>query len=128
MAENEMDLGAVLEKLLSNGDAAQMIEKLKASVENIGAIPETESKNELPTSPIDTSQLAEKLPQMVSAIAPLMEKGSFSKVGEKASVGNRNALLSALRPYLKTERREMIDKIMTLSRLTGIMDMLPRDK
>jgi len=125
MTDNGLDIGAVLEKLMSSGEAAQLIEKLKANAENTADEPVDKVE---PKAEWDSAQLEANLPQVVSAIAPLLENGSFSKANGKGSVQSRNALLTALRPYLNENRRGMIDKIMTLTRLTGIMDMLPRTK
>lgn len=130
-----MDLTGILEKLMSSNDTAQLIEKLKASVENTEAAPPDSSKTEEKKEQIqltetfpDAAQITEKLPQVMAALSPLMENGSIGKTSHKGSVECRNNLLVALRPYLNDGRRGMIDKIMALSKFTGIMDMLPRNK
>lgn len=128
------DLAGIIGKLMENGDAAEMIEKLKASVENndvkqADRVENTAKSEESSavSSIIDSEQLAEKLPQVISAIAPLMEQGTFAQAKRSESSGHRNDLLRALRPYLNDGRRGMIDKIMTLSRFTGVIDLIGRD-
>jgi len=128
------DLAGIIGKLMENGDAAEMVERLKASVENNGVKQadrvENTAKSEessAVSSIIDSEQLAEKLPQVMSAIAPLIEQGTFAQAKRSESSGRRNDLLRALRPYLNDGRRGMIDKIMTLSRFTGVIDLIGRD-
>lgn len=130
-----MDLSGIIERLMKSEDAAQMIEKLKASVENApkeaanapekdaGAKDDT-SVSQLPS----TDQLSEKLPQIMTALAPLMDNGVIGsgKLGRTSS--ERNNLLSAMRPFMSEGRRSMIDSFMTLSKLSGLMELLPKKK
>lgn len=134
MDTDSLDLASIIGKLIESGEAAELIGRLKANAENgeaqQGGTAENNTNNEespAVSSAIDSKQLAEKLPQVMSALAPFMEKGAFKSRGDESTQKRRNDLLLALRPYLSDGRRDMIDRIMTLSRFTGIMDLLQRD-
>ncbi len=63
-----------------------------------------------------------KLPQMMSALAPLLsggEKKSNSTAGDDGE--KRKRLLAALRPYLSGARRDAVDSIMKVTEMTDIM-------
>ncbi len=130
-----MDLSGIIERLMKSEDAAQMIEKLKASVENApkesANAPEKDAVAEDDTSVSQlpsTDQLSEKLPQIMTALAPLIDNGVIGsgKLGRTSS--ERNNLLSAMRPFMSEGRRSMIDSFMTLSKLSGLMELLPKKK
>ena len=134
MDTGNLDLAGIIGKLMQSEESVAIIDRLKSSVENKGD-PQTDleqtsvqsKRSEIKEASNDIDGLAEKLPQVMSALAPLMENGTFGKITKNSSQNRRNDLLTALRPYLNEGRRDMIDKIMTLSRLTGMMDMLPRE-
>ena len=141
MAE-EMDLSAVIKKLMESDEASEMIAKLKASVENspssedkkaeIGEIlpvsEERTAENVSGSEKQSSAELFDKLPQVMAALAPLMENGTLGKKNQNRTSEQRNNLLTALKPYLNEGRRGMIDNIMTISKFSGLMDLIPRDK
>ena len=57
-----------------------------------------------------------------------MENGTLGKKNQNRTSEQRNNLLTALKPYLSEGRRGMIDNIMTISKFSGLMDLIPRDK
>ncbi|MBQ8524922.1 MAG: hypothetical protein IJ457_09910 [Clostridia bacterium] len=135
MPQGEMDLSGIIERLMKSEDAAQMIEKLKASVENApkeaANAPEKDAAAEDDTSVSQlpsTDQLSEKLPQIMTALAPLMDNGVIGSGKLCRTSSERNNLLSAMRPFMSEGRRSMIDSFMTLSKLSGLMELLPKKK
>lgn len=42
-------------------------------------------------------------------------------------IENRNRLLLALKPYMSGNRRGMIDAVTSLSKITGLLDFLPKN-
>lgn len=73
----------------------------------------------------DRAVPADKVPELMSALSSMM-KGDDK--GVSRSTENRNRLLSALKPYVGDSRREMIDKIMSLSKITGMLDLISGEK
>lgn len=72
------------------------------------------------------AQLVERLPEVISALSPLIKQSERAPSGNAPS--RRNELLRALKPYLSDSRRQLVDKIMQLSRVGELMDMLPHDR
>lgn len=126
------DLSGILSKLLS-GENAQS-ENAKAP------------SQDLFSSLLQNPDIVSKIPQLISAIGPMLSgsaaQGSASS--EKASntsaqvntsenkekrfaddrSNSRAALLCAMKPYLSRERRDAIDYIIKLSRLGEILKTL----
>lgn len=132
MAEGELDLSAVLSRLMSDKNVTEIIEKLKTNVENQGVTQENTSEPERKNDNQSVSEgtglspdIIEKLPEVMSVIAPLMKNGTLKGVKNNSETEKRNRLLAALKPYMNESRCGMIDSIMTLSKLTGIMDIFP---
>lgn len=92
---------------------------------------------------LSNPEIISKLPQMLSIIKPLMEGASHAGTepkndtavpaaltnnsgGQKSPRGmdDRTALLYAMKPYLKPERREAIDYMVKLSKLGDILKSL----
>ncbi|MBQ4043886.1 MAG: hypothetical protein IJD06_07820 [Clostridia bacterium] len=81
-----------------------------------------------PAIPTVTPEMMAKLPQMMSALAPLV--GSAKKAdSEKKEEGRTNAadsekrkkLLMALRPYLSENRRDAVDGILKMTEMTDLL-------
>ena len=101
-----------------------------------------------PAMPQITPEMMAKLPQMMSALAPLvsgMNGGAGEKPGKreggdesgKETKGNnksegesekRKKLLTALRPYLSDNRREAVDNILKVTEMTDIISSLDKLK
>ena len=81
-----------------------------------------------PAIPTVTPEVMAKLPQMMSALAPLV--GSAKKAdSDKKEEGRTNTadsekrkkLLMALRPYLSDNRREAVDGILKMTEMTDLL-------
>ena len=75
-----------------------------------------------------------KMPQMLSAIAPMLQNSSSQPTAavpaalpaavNTSEQAKRNALLLALKPYLSHERAEAVDHIIRLTGLIELFSML----
>lgn len=81
-----------------------------------------------PAIPTVTPEMMAKLPQMMSALAPLV--GSAKKAdSDKKEEGRTNSadsekrkkLLMALRPYLSENRRDAVDGILKMTEMTDLL-------
>jgi hypothetical protein len=72
--------------------------------------------------------MMQKLPQMMSALAPLVGgKGEEKSSGGKKEPNEgekRKRLLSALRPYLSDNRREALDQVLKVTEMTDLLGTL----
>ena len=70
----------------------------------------------------------QKLPQMMSALAPLVGgKGEGESSGGKKELNEgekRKRLLSALRPYLSDNRRDALDQVLKVTEMTDLLGTL----
>ena len=119
--DNNADLSRMIEKLMSDPGAMEMVQKLKQGMLS------SESLNEaVPSPPTETN--AEKDPpdvsSLISSVAPLLNSLGKSGGADSPDAKRRNQLLSALKPYLSPERQNMIDTFTSLSGMTGILDLL----
>lgn len=136
MAEGELDFSAVLSKLMNDKNVAELIGNIKANAENGESTPSksAEATVKAPSERSETGggsiapSLMEKLPEVMAVLGPLIKNESLNGGKNGTDVEKRNCLLLALKPYLNESRRDMIDSIMTLSRLTSLVDLLPRGK
>ena len=139
MAEGELDLSAVISKLMNDKSVAELVERLKTNAENDnGAAADShekelsEAQNTMLQSKSDVekipSEVMEKLPEVMAAVAPLMKNGTLKGLGGSKETDKRNRLLAALKPYMNESRSGMIDSIMALSKLTGIRDVFQGNK
>ena len=115
-------LSDAIEKLMANPEIISMV----ASALGKPAANEDTDKGEseetkavsIPTPPPDVGNI-------ISALSPLLS-GANKSAGGKHHEGsdaskNREALLYALRPYISQGRREAIDYILQLSRITELL-------
>ncbi|MBO5312573.1 MAG: hypothetical protein J6B29_01270 [Clostridia bacterium] len=127
----EADFEAIISSLAQNPELMSKISSIKSSSEGKG--------------------LEEMLPEVISAIAPLMEKGEakqekkendtaddtiqasqdsaslkipfpISQIGDK--INKNSALLLALKPYLSKERGDIIDSIVKMAQVTNLMKLV----
>ena len=83
------------------------------------------SDAQTPLSAEVTANIADKLPDMVSALAPLLSSKSPEHHDNKGSTyDHKTALLYALRPYLSPERREIVDYILKFSKIGDLIKKL----
>lgn len=80
------------------------------------------------STPQITPEMMAKLPQMMSALAPLLSgmQGEKKESGgaEKSSASDaekRKKLLAALKPYLSSSRRDAVDSIMKVTEMTDLI-------
>ena len=117
-------------------------EQLQAAVQSIAADPafgkllgELQGKSgDAPVQiPPVTPEMMAKLPQMMSALAPLVSGGDGGKKSpavqdaEKVSLHDaekRKKLLAALKPYLSGSRRDAVDSIARMTELTDLLSTL----
>ena len=117
--DNGADLTGLIEKLMSDPAAMEMVQKLKQGVlsSESGAEDVPPAEGNSVKSPPDVSTL-------ISSVAPLLNSAGKGAGGDSPDVKRRNQLLSALKPYLSPERQDMIDAFTSLSGMTGILDLL----
>ena len=120
-------------------------EELQGAVESILASPafsqilgqlqgkSAEEEQKKPAVPAITPEMMQKLPQMMSALAPLV--GGGGKESSSGSTGKgpgdgekRKRLLAALRPYLSDSRRGAVDQILKVTEMTDLLGALGEKK
>lgn len=115
-------------------------EELQGAVESILASPafsqilgqlqgkSAEEEQKKPAVPAITPEMMQKLPQMMSALAPLVGgKGEEKSSGGKKELNDgekRKRLLSALRPYLSDNRRDALDQVLKVTEMTDLLGTL----
>ena len=150
-----MDLGAMMSRIMENPEFASLVASLRTGTANASTdsgVPDaaeviseetsdsnsiqkirraastdesTNKGNDINVSDDLSDEFnSERLREMVSAIAPLI-KNSGKRISGREDVERRNRLLSALKPYLNQNKQEMIDRIMAISRITGLLDIMP---
>ena len=124
-----------------NPDISNMSgEELQGAVESILASPafsqilgqlqgkSAEEEQKKPAVPAITPEMMQKLPQMMSALAPLVGgKGEGESEGGKKELNDgekRKRLLSALRPYLSDTRRAALDQVLKVTEMTDLLGTL----
>ena len=124
-----------------SGDISNMSgEELQGAVESILASPAFsqilgqlqgkggEEETKAPAVPAITPEMMQKLPQMMSALAPLVGgKGEGKSSGGKKELNEgekRKRLLSALRPYLSDNRRDALDQVLKVTEMTDLLGTL----
>lgn len=114
------ELQGAVQSILSNPAFGQILGQLRGKGEE-------EQKN--PAMPAITPEMMQKLPQMMSALAPLMgDAGKEKSSGGSAKDGHegekRKRLLAALRPYLSDGRRDAVDQILKVTEMTDLLGTL----
>jgi hypothetical protein len=140
-----------LELLLSDPDRIRQIGAMVNSMmsgtpRSAESTPSVE-KNDFPDAPLSSSTpqtggmdglasllsnpaLLQSLPQILATVKPMMEKISQSKsdAPQKPHTPSpeecRNNLLLALKPFLSKERKQAVDSIIGLTRLTAVFQQL----
>ena len=117
------ELSSVLASLMSDSRVADTVKQLKASLSE--TTPRAESSTE--ATPISTdSERSESFPDL-GALAKLLNISEKNSPTSDNEAEKRNRLLAALKPYLRENRREVIDRLMSLSNLTGLIDLFPKN-
>ena len=123
------DLEKMIKNLSENEEFLNLVKTMKgeSAGQTESSPAETEEKVQA-SAPVDISAAADKLPEIMSALGPLMKGRGHHGGGGSRDTENRNRLLAALKPYVNESRRDMIDKIMSLSKITGILDIMSDGK
>lgn len=129
MDTDKLDLGGMMNRLMENPEFMSIVKSLRENTESPESVDakeieklETYSSSKGTDAAPGANLTEEKLMDTVSAMAPLIKNIGGAHGDE---VERRNRLLAALKPYLNRDRQEMIDRIMALSRITGLMDLMP---
>lgn len=114
------ELSSVLASLMSDSRVADTVKQLKESL--------SETKQPEEPKAVPVSQNTENLTKTesfpdIGALTKLLSVPEKNNKGTDNETEKRNRLLSALKPYLSENRQDVIDKIMSLSSLTGLMDL-----
>ncbi len=125
------DLSAMQPEELQN--AVQSILKDPAFAKLVGELsgkePAPEEKQEsvpVASVPQIPPEMLAKLPQMMSALSPLLSGTKDGKKDDGPSAGRddaekRKRLLAALKPYLSSSRREAVDSILKVTEMTDLV-------
>lgn len=114
------ELQGAVQGILSNPAFGQILNQLQGK---------GEEEQKAPAVPAITPEMMQKLPQMMSALAPLVggagkEKPSGGGTKEGHEGEKRKRLLAALRPYLSDGRRDAVDQILKVTEMTDLLGTL----
>ena len=136
-----MDISELINKFTSDPAAAKAAAELAgklmqnaASTNQSTEAPSPASGGDMLSSVLSDPKFLEKMPQMLSAIAPMLQGTGDSTAPalpvpppaapSTSDQAKRNALLLALKPYLSHERAEAVDHIIRLTGLIELFSML----
>mgnify|MGYP000943370470 CR=1 FL=1 len=115
----ENDISGMIAKIIQNPEFADMVKEIRGGDESTDEV---------------QKEMMEKLPGVLSMVSPLIggntsegetkEKSGSEKPEEKPAPpkydkGRAEKLMGALKPYLKPERQQIIDRCMQLSDVMG---------
>ena len=106
-----IDLSAVIGKLSQNPELLSMAAKLFSD------IPKPEPHNADSSSPPQPSVS----PDIIATLLPVLTGGN--KKTDRKPDNHSTALLTALKPYLSNERREVIDRMLQFSKIGDIIGL-----
>ena len=119
------ELQGAVQSILSNPAFSQLLGQLQGKGDS--------EESNTPSVPTITPEMMQKLPQMMSALAPLVGGGGkeSSSGGTGKGLGDgekRKRLLAALRPYLSDSRRGAVDQILKVTEMTDLLGALGEKK
>ena len=124
------DLGEMVGKLMSDPQVASLVKRLKEdNASESGRVGEEDGSAPQPVADGESASEGEGAAPREEALSGLMQTlGPILGQAAKGSrdTENRNRLLNALKPYVNKERRDVIDKVTSISSLTGILDAAHR--
>lgn len=118
-----------VQSILANPAFAKLAGELSGGEKKeASAPPQNEGAPQQGMPQISPEMLA-RLPQMMSAMAPLLsgmqgksgEKSDGGKGGEAGDAERRKRLLAALKPYLSSQRKDAIDSILKVTEMTDLI-------
>ncbi|MBR5448282.1 MAG: hypothetical protein IKV40_07665 [Clostridia bacterium] len=116
--DNMSELSSMIEKLMSDPSAMEMVQKLKQGTLS-ESVPAAES-----VSPMQENTSSSDSSKLLSSIAPLLNGINGNTEPSSPETKRRNQLLCALKPYLSRDRQELIDTLTSLSGMSGLIEML----
>lgn len=105
------DMGAMLESILSDPKQMSQIAEMARSLMGEGASRAESERQGLPPESEHGKQ-PEMAQSMISSLGKLF--------GERQGESRSTALLMAMRPYMRPEKREKLDKAMKITRIVHI--------
>ncbi len=124
------DLSAIIGKIVQNPEFAEMVSSIK------GDSKPNNSEN-------ITNEMMSKLPDVLAMVSPMLEGKNENNIGDsdrdksdishasdksaplnKYDKGKAERLLKSLKPYLRSERCEIIDKCVSMMQITDVMGAL----
>lgn len=125
---------------MENGDIASIISKIVENPEFAGMVSEMRGGETKPSGDI-SKEMLDKLPEIMSMVAPMVNGGGAEKSHSvqnkpvplasnptpkkgKYDKARATKLMQALKPYLTSERAEIIDKCLSVMQLTDIVGAL----
>ena len=125
MDESGKDLGGMIEKLMGDPQVMELVKKLKedSGTDKSGGENGEEPVQSVRTDKADGAHGADTA-TVLDTLGPLLKTAGRGSSGTE----NRNRLLSALKPYVNGERRDMIDKVTSISKLTSLFDAVGKSR
>ena len=129
MSSGTPDISAMISKLMQNDEFSNMVKELRGRDNGAG----------------DGADIMDKLPEIMSMLSPMIgdtnndgqkDSGNSTenigavqpkkspRIDSKFDRGRASKLMSALKPYLSSERCTMIDKCMSVMQIGDIMSVL----
>lgn len=117
----ENDISGMIAKIIQNPEFADMVKEIRGGDESTDEV---------------QKEMMEKLPGVLSMVSPLIggnasegetkdrsegEKSEEKPAPPKYDKGRAEKLMGALKPYLKPERQQIIDKCMSVMQLSDVM-------
>lgn len=126
------DLQNAVQGILSDPAFAKLVGELSGTPQSAAASSEGEGAQPTTAAPQIPPEVLSKLPQMMSALSPILSGGRDGKDGkdgkkedgphgDKGDAEKRKRLLAALKPYLSSSRREAVDSILKVTEMTDLM-------
>ena len=124
-----IDLSGMLGKLLAN---PQIIQSVASALSGEGGaepaekaeaaetVKEKEKYEEVTHMP-DVSAMAEKLPEIMNMLTPVLQQKGGSGKADHLPTDSRACLLNAMKPYMSARRCEAIDYIIKFSQISEIL-------
>lgn len=114
-----------------DGDIGQMLQSVLNDPEQMGKITAMAQSLMGGEAKPDTPQAPEPAAASVSTAAPFSEAKLLSAIagmmGQKNEQSRSAALLSAMRPYMRPEKQEKLDRAMQIARMVRIAGTVMRE-
>ena len=131
------DFSQMIGKIMANPEFGNLVNQLKSSGltdgKNEEAVPAAVVQDTGNPTPPAADEIAQKLPELMSLIGQsgeIAQSADAAKIqkalGTLRKLDNRNCekLLAALKPYLNSQRGEVIDKAMSMMKLTDLLGVI----